>query len=219
MKIVFLGDSITDAGRNREGGVKQSALGYGFVRIVADRLIGADPEKYTILNRGVCGNRIVDLYAGIKCRLWNEAPDLASILIGINDIWHEITARNGVDLQRYERVYRMIIEDTKARLPDTKLILCEPFVVEGTDTCPTEETPDRYARFQQIYEYAACVKKLADEYGLYFLPLQKAFDAAVAAHGFACYAPDGVHPNVGGSSLIANEWVKLFREQIEGDLR
>ncbi|MBQ9429134.1 MAG: SGNH/GDSL hydrolase family protein [Clostridia bacterium] len=219
MKIVFLGDSITDAGRNREGGVKQSALGYGFVRIVADRLIGADPEKYTILNRGVIGNRIVDLYAGIKCRLWNEAPDLASILIGINDVWHEITARNGVDLQRYERVYRMIIEDTKARLPDTKLILCEPFVVEGTDTCPTEEAPDRYARFSEIKQYAATVKKLADEYGLYFLPLQEAFDRAVAAHGAACYAPDGVHPNVGGSSLIAGEWVKLFREQIEGDLR
>lgn len=217
MKIVFIGDSITDAGRNREGGAKQSALGYGFVRIVADRLIGAAPDKYTILNRGVIGNRIVDMYAGIKCRLWNEAPDLASILIGINDVWHEITARNGVDLCRYTQVYRMIIEDTRERLPNTKLILCEPFVVEGTDTCPTEEAPDRYARFQEIYKYAAAVRELADEYGLYFLPLQKAFDDAVAKYGAACFAPDGVHPNVGGSSLLAGEWLRLFHEKIEND--
>ena len=217
MKILFFGDSITDAGRNRnpEDRAKQSALGYGYVRAIGDRLIGSAPDRYTILNMGISGNRIVDLYARIKCHLWNQEPDLVSILIGINDIWHEITARNGVDLERYEKVYRMIIEDTKKRLPNTKFVLCEPFVVEGSCTCPTEEMPDRYARFQEIYGYAAVVKKLAEEYGLYFLPLQKCFDSAAEKLGASYYAPDGVHPNVGGSALIATEWVKLFREQIE----
>lgn len=217
MKILFFGDSITDAGRNRDNIniTKQVGLGYGYVRAIADRLVGAAPDKYTVLNMGISGNRIVDLYARIKCNLWNQEPDIISILIGINDIWHEITAQNGVELERYEKVYRMIIEDTKKRLPNAKLVLCEPFVVEGTATCPTEEMPDRYTRFQEIYSYAAVVKKLAEEYGLYFLPLQEKFDAAVERLGAEYYVPDGVHPNVGGSALIATEWVKLFREQIE----
>lgn len=215
MKIVFMGDSVTDCGRNREDDSKQSALGYGYVRVIGDRLIGGTPDGYTILNRGVSGNRIVDMYAGIKCRLWNEAPDLASFLIGINDVWHEITAQNGVDPERYEKIYRMVIEDTKKRLPDMKMILCEPFVVEGSATRSTEEFPDRFDRFREIYAYAAAVKKLAKEYGLYFLPLQSAFDAAVEKYGAKRFAPDGVHPNVGGSSLIAGEWLKLFYSQIE----
>ncbi len=217
MKILFFGDSVTDAGRNRnpEDRAKQSALGVGYVRSIGDRLVGSAPDKYTIVNRGISGNRIVDLYARIKCHLWNEEPDVVSILIGINDIWHEITAHNGVDLERYEKVYRMILEDTKKRLPNIQFVLCEPFVVEGSSTCATEEMPDRYERFQEVYKYAEVTKKLAEEYGCYFLPLQAKFDEAVAKLGASYYAPDGVHPNVGGSALIATEWMKLFREQIE----
>ena len=215
MKILFYGDSVTDAGRNREELTKQSALGYGYVRCIADRLSDDGPERHSVVNMGLSGNRIVDLYARIKWAVWNREPDLISILIGINDIWHEITAENGVDIERYEKVYRMLIEDTKKRLPNAKIVLCEPFVEEGTDTCPTDEKPDRFKRFQEIYDYAAVVKKLAQEYGLYFLPLQKAFDDAVERLGVEYYIPDGVHPNVGGSALIAREWMKLFREQIE----
>lgn len=218
MRIIFLGDSITDAGRNRNDLEKQYALGAGYVRIIGDRLLGEAPDKYTIFNMGISGNRIVDLYARIKNDVWNREPDLISILIGINDIWHEITYKNGVDIERYEKVYRMIIEDTKKRFPKARFVLCEPFVVEGSSTCATEEMPDRYERFCEVYKYASVVKKLSEEYGLYFLPLQKKFDEATARLGVEYYAPDGVHPNIGGSSLVATEWVSLFREKIEKDI-
>lgn len=214
MKILFFGDSITDAGRNRDDITKQSALGYGYVRVIGDRLLGEAPDKHTIINSGISGNRIVDLYARIKAHLWNHEPDLISILIGINDVWHEISHKNGVDLERFEKVYRMIIEDTQKKLPNAKFILMEPFVLEGTATCPTEEMPDRYERFKEIYEYAKVVKKLAEEYGLYFLPLQERFNEASAKYGAEYFAADGVHPNVGGSSLIATEWMKLYNEKI-----
>ncbi len=214
MKILFFGDSITDAGRNRDNLQMQSSLGYGYVRVVGDRLLGEAPDKHTVVNTGISGNRIVDLYARIKTGVWHHEPELISILIGINDIWHEITHRNGVELDRFEKVYRMIIEDTQKKLPNAKFILMEPFVLEGTATCPTEEMPDRYERFKEVYEYAKLVKRLAEEYGLYFLPLQDKFNEAAKKLGVPYYAPDGVHPNIGGSALIATEWMKLFNEKI-----
>ncbi|MBQ1213341.1 MAG: hypothetical protein IIX69_08000, partial [Clostridia bacterium] len=97
MKILFFGDSITDAGRNRDNPNMQSGLGYGYVRVIADRLLGEKPDSHTIINTGISGNRIVDLYARIKTGVWQHEPELISILIGINDIWHEITHKNGVD--------------------------------------------------------------------------------------------------------------------------
>ena len=159
MKIVFFGDSITDFGRNHESDDRDSSLGFGFVRIIADRLVSEKPDKIKIYNRGVCGDRIVDLYARIKKDCWNLQPDVLSVLIGINDIWHEIDADNGVDITRYERIYRMMIEDTLKVLPNTKIVLCEPFVLPGFATNATSEDPYRYERFCEIYNYAKTVKK------------------------------------------------------------
>ena len=215
MKILFYGDSITDAGRSRDRVFSQEGLGYGYVRAIADRIMGDEPDKHTVINTGISGNRIVDLYARIKKDLWNYEPDVISILIGINDIWHEVVYKNGVELERFVKVYRMLIEDTMKVLPNAKIMLCEPFVLNGTSTCATEEMPDRYERFKEIYSYAKEIKKLADEYGIYFLPLQEKFSEGEARIGSEFYTPDGVHPNVGGSALIAGEWVKFFRENIE----
>ena len=66
-------------------------------------------------NRGIAGDRIADLYARIKKDIWNLNPDMVSILIGINDVWHEIGEKNGVDIVRYERFYRMILEETRKK--------------------------------------------------------------------------------------------------------
>lgn len=212
MKILFLGDSITDAGRNKDVNGHLYGYGYGFVRIIADRLLGKTPGKHEIINRGIDGNRSVDLYARIKNDVWNLCPDLISILVGVNDIWHEIDSKNGVALSRFEKVYRMMIEDTIEALPNVKIILCEPFLLKGKATENTVEQPDRYERFCEIYEYAKVVKKLAEEYSLPFLPLQKPLVSATENSKVEYYLHDGVHPQVSGARLIADEWLKLFTE-------
>lgn len=214
MNILFFGDSITDAGRNRDGSLHMSTLGWGFVRVIADRLQGKEPEKYEIINRGISGNRIVDLYARIKSDVWNLKPDVLSILIGINDIWHEINYGNGVELERFENVYRMMLADTIKVLPRTKIILCEPFVLAGSATNATEEIPERYERFCQVYQYAEVVKKLAEEFNLPFLPLQEKFTRAAQKSKAEYYLVDGVHPHVAGANLIAEEWIDLFQEEV-----
>jgi lysophospholipase L1-like esterase len=213
MKILFFGDSITDAQRVRTNNDDPSELGFGYVRVLADRLVGADPEKYQVINRGISGNRIVDLYARVKCDVWNEEPDLISILIGINDIWHEIGHKNGVELDRFERVYRMLIEDTIKVLPNTKMILCEPFVLEGCAT--VEEGTNKFERFCEVYEYAKVVEKIAKEFNFPYVKLQQAFTEKAKTSKAEYYLADGVHPHTAGATLIADEWMKVFDKYIK----
>ena len=211
MKILFYGDSITDAGRDRNNDGLALGLGGGYVRDVAGQLLAESPVGYEIINRGISGNRVVDLYSRVKADCWNFTPDLISILIGVNDVWHEINHQNGVELDRFEKVYRMLIEDTLTRLPNVKIVLCEPFVLEGL------ATTENYEKFLEVKNYAKVVKKLAGEYGLYFLPLQGKLDEGAKAHGAQVYLRDGVHPAFAGAALIAQEWLKLFKEKIESN--
>ena len=207
MKILFYGDSITDASRNASAQENdRSALGNGFVMQVAGRLYEKSLTDYEVINRGISGNRVVDLYARVKADLWNLSPDLVSILIGVNDVWHEVSRQNGVELDRFERIYRMLIEETLERLPKTKIIISEPFVLKG------EATALKYDEFLKVKDYAKVCKKIAEDYGLYFLPLQDAIDKASEKAGADRILSDGVHPSVKGAVVIANEWIKLFNE-------
>ena len=204
MKIVFFGDSITDMGRNREGDKKAFGYGVGYPSFVAGTLLKDEPEKYEIFNRGIGGNRIVDLYARIKLDVWNLQPDVLSILIGINDVWHEIFGKNGVDLDRFERIYRMLLQDTRERFPNMKFVLMEPFVLEG------EATKETFGQFLEVKKYAQVVRKLAEEFGAVFVPLQEKFDEMAKKHGAENYLYDGVHPDAAGAKLIADEWLNAF---------
>ena len=216
MKILFFGDSVTDMGRDRDCTDinKPFGYGYGFTSFIAAELYDEAPEKYEVVNRGNGGNRVVDLYARVKADVWNLKPDVLSVLIGINDVWHAIPNDNGVEPERYEKVYRMLIEDTLKALPDVKIVLCEPFFLEGSETVDSPEFPDRYALFCQVFDYARIVERLAKEYGLYYLPLQKKFDEAAKKSAPGYYLYDGVHPAPAGAKLIAAEWLKLFKEKI-----
>ena len=107
MKVLFYGDSITDAGRNYGMLHGEEAMGYGYVKYVVAGLKERGFTDEDLINRGISGNRIVDLYARIKLDCWNHQPDFLSILIGVNDVWHEVEYKNGVELDRFEKMYRM----------------------------------------------------------------------------------------------------------------
>ena len=205
MKVLFYGDSITDAGRNYGMLHGEEAMGSGYVKYAAAGLKERGLTDEDLINRGISGNRIVDLYARIKLDCWNHQPDFVSILIGVNDVWHELEIQNGVELDRFEKMYRILIEDTKKVLPNVKIMLCEPFVLEGA------ATSSRMEQFLEVYKYAEVVKKLAEEYGLYFLPLQEKLSQA-AANGVENLLSDGVHPAKAGAEIIASEWLKKFDE-------
>ena len=214
MRILFIGDSITDMGRDREGSGddfrRGTGLGYGYVSFVAADLIHQNPNGYEIINRGISGNRSVDIYARIKADCWNLKPDVVSVFVGINDVYPQELENNGVELDRYEKIYRMIIEDTKRKLPDVKMILCEPFMLAES---ANENDIIKWTCYPGVKEYAATVRKLANEYDLPFVALQEKLEEASAGHA-DCYAFDGIHPTPAGAKLIANEWLKAF-EQVQ----
>ena len=206
MKIVFFGDSITDASRNKELDFMASSYGFGYVHNVAEQIMSEEPNKYVIYNRGISGNRVVDLYARIKKDLWNLEPDLISIYVGVNDVWHEVKYSNGVELDRFEKVYRMMIEDTKKVLPNAKMILIAPFIMKGS------RTEEQFDEFLYVYEYAKVVEKLANEYGLGFVELQSKMNKNAQAYGTDFITFDGVHPNITGAKIISDEWLKEFEK-------
>ena len=84
-------------------------------------------------NRGVSGNHVVDLYARIKTDIINLKPDYMSILIGVNDVWHTFDGQeNGVEAEKYFRIYSALIEEIKEALPEIKIMILEPFTLKGT---------------------------------------------------------------------------------------
>ena len=208
MKILFQGDSITDVGRNNHSGSLIS-IGQGYPVLVDSDLSVRYPGQFEFENLGISGNRIVDVYARIKVDCWNHEPDVLSILIGINDVWHDVSHNNGVDAKRFYNVYKMLVEDTLERFPNMKIMLLEPFVLPGT------ATEEHWEFFQtETVKRQEAVKRIAKECGVIFVPLQKVFDEACKVCPSSYWLGDGVHPMPAGHQLIAKEWIRTFEEQI-----
>lgn len=203
-RILFQGDSITDAGRARDFDPDK---GEGYPTLVSAELGFENPGEYEFINRGIGGNRITDLLARIKSDTINLKPDVLSILIGINDVWHEFDACNGVDADLYETVYSIIIEQIKKNLPNIKIMILEPFVL-----CDTATEENWTAFRSETEKRAAAAKRIAEKYGLKFIPLMKKFDEAAASHPDQTWLRDGVHPSSAGHELIKREWLKAFKE-------
>ena len=209
MRIVFLGDSITDAGRNTDNGSMVS-IGQGYALMVQGRLSVKYPGQHVFFNYGVSGNRSVDIYAQIKGRCWNNNPDVVSLLVGVNDVWHELENKNGVDTERFYTIYRMMVEDTMKRFPDVKFILLEPFALDGDVSRRCGD-----ALKQETKEKAAVVKRIAEEFQLPFVPLQKILDDACKVCPAEYWSPDGVHPSPAGHQLIADAWLEAFEKYVK----
>lgn len=200
--ILFQGDSITDAGRSSDC---NDYRGWGYPTMAAGQLGLREPNKYTVLNRGISGNRVVDLFARWRTDCLNLCPDVVSILIGVNDVWHEIV-KNGVEAKKYELVYNLLLDETQEKLPSVKLIVLEPFILRGT---ATEEHWDYFV--EETAKRSAAAKRVAEAHGAVFVPLQKLFDEACAdGTPTSEWLVDGVHPTAAGHALITREWIAAF---------
>ena len=205
-RILFQGDSITDAHRSRDN---DEFPGSGYPALLKAR-IGADhPNDYECLNRGVSGDRVVDIYARIRRDIIMLRPDILSILIGINDVWHALGSRNGVDAKKFEMVYDLVLSEDSAVLPQTRLVILEPFVLCGSATENTAEQPTRYDYFRtETALRVQAAQRVSQKHGAIFVPLQGCFDEACKTAPAAHWLMDGVHPTSAGHELIARQWLK-----------
>lgn len=208
--ILFQGDSITDAGRNRDDSFN---LGTGYPLLVGAKLGFENPGEYQFYNKGISGNRVVDMYARIKADIINLKPDYISFLIGVNDVWHEFGAHNGVDADKYEKIYSMLIEEIKEALPEVKMMILEPFCLRASATENSEDEPDKWNIFSsEVKKRAEKAKKIAEKYDIPFIALQDKFDEAAKTAENTYWLKDGVHPTPVGHELIKREWINTFEK-------
>lgn len=209
-KILFQGDSITDVGRSREDNAN---VGRGYPHLIKSAFNLNEPAKYEFINRGIAGNRSVDIYARIKSDIINIAPDFMSILFGVNDVSHEIFRKNGTTEEKFEKIYSMLTQEVLEALPNIRLLIMEPFLLPASATVGVlEDGSDMYPFYRaEVEKRAAAAKRVAEKYSAHFLPLQKLFDEAAAKATPEYWLIDGVHPTDAGHALIAAEWTKAFR--------
>ena len=202
--ILFQGDSITDAGRDRKRqGVNDSrSLGRGYPALVAADLLSEHPTRgYQIHNRGISGNKVPDLQKRWDADCLQIKPDVLSILIGVNDISHKLNGRYDGTVADYESGYHDLLVQTQAALPETRIVICEPFVLR----CGA--VSDKwFPEFDQRREAAHTV---ASNLGLPLVPFQTMFDGACQDVEPAYWAGDGVHPTLAGHALMAAAWRKV----------
>ena len=196
-RILFQGDSITDADRGREG-APDAGLGHGYVYLAAARLCADHPElRLVIGNRGVSGNKIHDLAWRWQQDTIALRPDVLSILIGINDTTCEMP------FDEFETAYDSLLKHTKATLPEVRLVLCEPFALlprAGDGALHPWET--------NVRQRARIVEKLARRYGARFVRFQQVFDEARKRAPAEHWLYDGIHPTHPGHQLMADEWIR-----------
>lgn len=202
--IVFQGDSITDAGRNREALNANDAwgLGNGYAYMIAASLLARNPDKqYQFFNRGVSGNKVFQLAERWDKDCLQLNPGLLSILIGVNDFWHTLT--NGYDgtVRTYNTDLRALLDRTKKALPDVQLVLGEPFMVKGGSAI---KDPEQWIDFMA---YQEAVRLIADDYKAILIPFQTIFNESLVVAPVEYWCPDGVHPSIAGNYLMAETWM------------
>ena len=205
--ILFQGDSITDAGRDKseESPNTSSGLGSGYAFLASTELLGTHPAKnLACYNRGISGNKVFQLAERWEADCLALKPDILSILIGVNDFWHTLDLNYGGTAKTYEEDFRRLLKRTKKVLPDTKLIIGEPFALSGGSAV----NDAWHANFPK---YRKAAKAIAKDFGAAFIPYQNIFDAASKEVSATYWSQDGVHPTLAGSHLMAKAWLETVK--------
>ena len=205
IKIVFQGDSITDAGRDRRN---YHDVGPGYPKYAVEQMTKDFPDiDFEFINQGISGNRTSELFD----RFYKDAlafePDVISILIGINDIWHRYGGNKiaTTDAQ-LELNYRSILERIR-RESNAKIMILAPFLL---DKEPFEGMREDLERVLPI------VRRLAEEFADVFVPLDKLFEKALPEQPEPLYySADGVHPNLNGRAFIGKAYAEAIKPLIE----
>ena len=166
-------------------------------------------KNIEVYNRGNSGDRIVDLYGRWVEECLNLKPTILSILIGINDIIFNWEHKSGSDPERYEKIYRYLLDEVKEKNPDTLIVIMEPFFGD-------KKEPELDSFFKErIGGYQAAAKKTAEEYGAVFVPLQDLFNEYAQKTDVYNVLWDGVHPTTCGHQLIARRWKECVAPALE----
>ena len=205
MKILFQGDSITDAFRKPDEINSAYQLGNGYVLLIAAQLAARFPDKHwDFVNRGVSGNKILDL----KNRWTNDVlairPDVLTIFVGVNDTLAAMQGQPSTNEQEFASAYQFLLQETRQHLPDTRFVLMEPFLLEVGEV--------RKSWCDDLRSRQLLVQAIASETMSDFVPTQQIFDNASKIREPAFWSYDGIHPTHAGFQLLADAWLEVFEK-------
>lgn len=197
--VLFQGDSITDADRLSD---PESPLGNGYVRMAADLVRSTRPgSDITFVNRGVAGDRVVDLRRRWRRDALDLEPGVVSVMVGVNDTWRRYESGGPAPRRAYEDDYRAILTQVRDEL-GAQLILIEPFLIPVTE--------EQWSWREDLDPRIQAVRRLAEEFDAALLAADGLLNqAARNAGGAAHIVLDGVHPTPLGHELLARAWTQL----------
>ena len=198
MKILFQGDSITDAGRKRDD---PHELGHGYPKYTAELIKNRHPgTEFEFINLGISGNKSADLRTRWDADCIAVQPDLVSILIGVNDTWHHAGKRDWIPHDVFETTYRSLLVDIKEKTA-AKIILIEQFLLP---------VPDKEFFREDLDPKVQITRKLAREYADAFIPMDGLYASHCIGEKPTVWAADGVHPTEAGARLLAGYYADAF---------
>ncbi len=204
MKILFQGDSITDAGRDREN---IHDMGDGYPRYASAMLNDAFPDiEFEFFNLGISGNRTEHLVERLESDFVALQPDIVSLLIGINDVWHHYS--NGIETtdEQFEIRLRTVLDAVKNRT-DAKILLIQPFLFE-------EVNPGDPGMREELARKQAIFESIASEYADAYLPLDEVLHTRITEPQ-SFYSADGVHPTPDGACFIGEAYLGAVTPLVE----
>lgn len=203
MKILFQGDSITDAGRNRDN---FHDLGKGYPLYAAKYIKEENPgTDFEFINLGISGNQTKDLVDRLESDFIDIQPDLVSIHIGVNDTWHRAQNRSWLGNDMFEANYRKILTEIKEKTY-AKILMIEQFLLPA---------PDKEYFRVDLNAKIDIERKLAREFADYYIPLDGLLAQKCVGTDYTHWSDDGVHPNDNGAELIGRIYANAFKEMTQ----
>ncbi|HUR12642.1 MAG TPA: GDSL-type esterase/lipase family protein [Flavitalea sp.] len=196
-KIIFFGDSITQAGVNATGYITK------MTEIIKERGL---TDRYELIGKGIGGNKVYDLFLRMDEDVIAQSPDIVVIWVGVNDVWHKRTFGTGTDPDKFEKFYTAIIKKLQAK--NVKVFLCTPAAIGEKTDFSNELDGD-------LNEYANIIRKVATANNCGLIDLRKVFLQYNLANnqenkGSGVLTTDRVHLNEKGNNLVAAEMVQAL---------
>lgn len=191
-RIVFFGDSITQAGVNPNGYITQ------FKKLLDQKGMG---QNYDVIGAGIGGNKVYDLYLRMDDDVLAQKPDIVVIWVGVNDVWHKRTSGTGTDADKFEKFYNALIKKLKDR--NIQVYLVTPAAI-GEKTDFTNELDG------DLNKYAVIVRRIAQNNNCPLIDLRNVFLEYGKTHNpenkdRGILTTDGVHLNDTGNQLVAQQ--------------
>jgi isoamyl acetate esterase len=197
-KVIFFGDSITQAGVQQGGYI---------VRVDSMCKVEGKNEDYEFIGAGIGGNKVYDLYLRMEDDVLTKNPDIVIIYIGVNDVWHKSSSGTGTDADKFEKFYQAIINKLKAK--GIKIALCTPAAIgEKTDFSNPQDG--------DINHYSNIIRNIAFKNNLPLVDLRKSFLEYNLKNNpenkdRGILTTDRVHLNAKGNQLVADEMWKAVK--------